>query len=99
MPAAERPNDVPDAVKEHRNRILLADQDEIGLALNEAWIGRVTDVLVEGPSLRRANRWSGRNGQNKIVVFEPRDGLSAGAIVPVRVDRAKPQTLYGEWVD
>jgi tRNA-2-methylthio-N6-dimethylallyladenosine synthase len=97
--AAALPDDVSDPVKEHRNRILLEEQDRIGLALNEAWIGRETDVLVEGPSLRNAERWSGRNVQNKIVIFDPGKGVVAGACVRVRIDRAKPQTLYGKLVD
>jgi tRNA-2-methylthio-N6-dimethylallyladenosine synthase len=97
--AASGVDNVPDAVKEQRNRILLDDQDRIGLACNQAWIGRGTDVLVEGPSPRNAARWSGRNEQNKIVVFETRDGLTAGACVRVRVEHAKPQTLYGIVVD
>lgn len=93
--AAEWPDDVPDAVKEHRNRVLLDDQDRIGLARNEAWVGRVAEVLAEGPSLRNPRRWSGRNGQGKIVVFAPVEGLKAGSGVRVRIERAKPQTLYG----
>jgi len=85
-------------VKDERNRILLEDQDRIGLACNERWIGRETEVLAEGPSLRNPARWSGRNGQNKIVLFEPRGALAPGALVRVRIDRAKPQTLYGRIV-
>ena len=97
-PAADAADDVPDAVKDERNRILLEDQDRIGLACNERWIGRETEVLAEGPSLRNPARWSGRNGQNKIVLFEPRGALAPGALVRVRIDRAKPQTLYGRIV-
>ena len=52
-------------------------------------------MLAEGPSLRNPRRWSGRNGQGKIVVFAPVEGLKAGSGVRVRIERAKPQTLYG----
>ncbi len=96
--AADDADDVPDPVKDARNRLLLEDQDRIGLACNEGWIGRETEVLAEGPSLRNAARWSGRNAQNKIVLFEPRGALAPGAFVRVRIDRAKPQTLYGRIV-
>jgi tRNA-2-methylthio-N6-dimethylallyladenosine synthase len=96
--AADDTDDVPDPVKDARNRLLLEDQDRIGLACNESWIGRETEVLAEGPSLRNAARWSGRNAQNKIVLFEPRGALAPGAFVRVRIDRAKPQTLYGRIV-
>ena len=96
--AADDADDVPDLVKDARNRLLLEDQDRFGLACNESWIGRETEVLAEGPSLRNAARWSGRNAQNKIVLFEPRGALAPGAFVRVRIDRAKPQTLYGRIV-
>ncbi len=97
-PAATMDEDVPDAEKKRRNQVLLAEQDRIGLARNEAWIGRTTEVLAEGPSLRNAARWAGRNSQNKIVIFEPRAGLAGGDLAGVRITCAKPQTLYGELV-
>ena len=97
-PAADDADDVPDAVKETRNRLLLEDQDRIGQVCNADWIGRETEVLAEGPSPRNAARWCGRNGQNKIVLFEPRGATAPGACVRVRIERAKPQTLYGSIV-
>ena len=98
-PAAGDADDVPDPVKDARNRVLLEDQDRIGLACNEAWIGRETEVLAEGPSPRNAARWSGRSGQNKIVLFAPKRTLAPGDCVRVRIERAKPQTLYGRLVE
>ncbi len=98
-PAAALPDDVPAALKEERNRILLEDQDRIGLARNEAFIGREVTVLVEGPSRRNPSRWSGRCGENKIVIFKPHERQAAGDRVTVRINRAKPQTLYGQLVE
>lgn len=95
-PAAERADDVPADEKDRRNKLLLADQDEVGLQLNEAWVGRTVEVLAEGPSLRNASRWAGRTEQNKIVVFTPRPGMAAGDLVRVTITSAKPQTLYGK---
>ena len=97
-PSAERPDDVPDAEKRRRDQVLLADQDARGQRLNDRWVGRTVEVLADGPSLRNAARWSGRTGQNKIVVFEPPAGLARGDFVRVRVDAAHPQTLFGEVV-
>lgn len=98
-PAAEWQDDVPAAVKQERNRRLLDEQDRIGLELNREWLGRETEVLVTGPSLRDSSRWSGRNGQNKIVIFRPERAVAEGDRVRVRIGRAKPQTLYGKLVD
>jgi tRNA-2-methylthio-N6-dimethylallyladenosine synthase len=44
------PDDIPDDVKRRRNNELLAVQNAISEELNQPMIGRVLDVLVEGPS-------------------------------------------------
>lgn len=90
------PDDVSDEEKLRRNHVLLEDQDRRGRALNEAWVGRCVEVLVEGPSLRNKERWSGRSPQNKLVVFEPIPGLAVGDFVEVEITEARPQILHGE---
>jgi len=97
-PAAAWEDDVPVAEKMRRNQVLLEDQDLRGAAANSRLVGTVQDVLVEGPSLRNAARWSGRSPGNKIVIFEPHPGLVPGTLARVRITRAAPQTLYGDVV-
>ena len=97
-PSALLEDDVPDEEKRRRDQVLLADQDARGQRCNDRWVGRTVEVLAEGPSLRNPARWSGRTGQNKIVVFDPAPGLRAGDFVRVSVSSARPQTLYGELV-
>ncbi len=94
-PAAQMSDDVSAEEKDRRNKVLLADQDDIGVANNALWIGREVEVLAEGPSLRNAERWSGRCGQNKIVIFDPEQGVGRGDLVKVKIVRANPQTLFG----
>ena len=65
------------------------------MRLNERLRGSTVEVLVEGTSLRNARKWTGRTRGNKIVVFSPMDGLEVGQLRNVLVDRAMPQTLYG----
>lgn len=88
-------DDVSPEEKDRRDKVLLADQDELGLGNNSGWIGREVEVLAEGPSLRNKTRWSGRTGQNKIAVFTPPDGIVPGDLVKLRITRANPQTLFG----
>lgn len=95
-PSSLLADDVPPEEKDRRNKVLLADQDILGIGNNDKWVGRDVEVLAEGPSLRNKARWSGRTGQNKIAVFTPAEGLSAGDLVTIRVTRANPQTLFGE---
>jgi len=94
-PAAEWADDVPDEEKMRRNKVLLEDQSARVAAINQSLIGRHVNVLVEGPSLRNAARWSGRTRTNKVVVFDPTPGVERGDCVEVAVDRVTPTTLYG----
>ena len=97
-PAAEMNDDVCDDEKRRRNQVLLADQDKLGQLNNEALIGSIQEVLVDGPSLRNAERWAGRTPGNKIAVFTPTDSLKPGTLAKVRIIKAAPQTLYGELI-
>lgn len=87
-------DDVSEAEKARRNQVLLGDQDVRGARLNEQLVGSEQEVLAEGPSLRNKARWSGRTSANKIVVFEPPEGIRTGDLVRLRIVRAAPQTLY-----
>lgn len=95
-PSASMLDDVSEEEKMRRNQVLLDDQDKRGVAQNQAWIGRDTDVLAEGPSLRNATRWSGRSPQNKIVVFDLSRPVNVGDTVRVHITHAHPQTLFGD---
>ncbi len=59
-----------------------------------ARLGRIEEVLVEGPSRRNAGIVSGRTTQNKIVHFE--SDLSAGALATVEITETKRHYLVGE---
>ncbi len=95
-PAADMLDDVAEEEKMRRNQILLEDQDLRGVAANQRLVGTVQEVLVEGPSLRNAARWSGRSPGNKIVIFDPTPATQPGSLARIRITRAAPQTLYGE---
>ena len=94
--SAALPDDVSTEEKERRDQVLLADQQVRGQARNDRLVGTVREVLVEGPSLRNAARWSGRDSGNRIVVFEPKGSLVVGTPVRVRITEAHPQILIGE---
>ena len=94
--AAALADDVPTAEKERRDQVLLDDQERRGQCRNERLVGTMREVLAEGPSIRNAARWSGRDSGNRIVVFAPPPGLAAGALVEVEITEAHPQTLVGK---
>jgi tRNA-2-methylthio-N6-dimethylallyladenosine synthase len=73
--------------------------DRSCLARNRDRIGRVEEVLVEGPSRRNPAMTSGRTRQNKLVHFpaEGRRGpVGAGSYASVLVTSAAPHHLIGE---
>jgi len=67
------------------------------LRRHEARVGRIEEVLVEGPSKRDPSMTSGRTRHNKLVhVPGP---LTPGSIVAARIVRAAPHFLVGEVVE
>ena len=81
--SAARPDDVPTEEKERRDQVLLADQERRGQARNDRLVGTVREVLVEGPSKRNAARWAGRDGGNRIIVWDEGGFDSATGKMPV----------------
>ncbi len=90
--AAEYPDQVPETVRRERVERLVARTQELALAGHRRWVGRVAEVLVEGPS-RRGPTLRGRTRQNVTVDFS---GTAApGAIVEVEITAATSTTLRG----
>jgi tRNA-2-methylthio-N6-dimethylallyladenosine synthase len=94
-PAAEMPDQIPQEIREERNQRLLDRVNTIGARKYEAFVGRITRILVEGPSRKNPARLEGRTGCNKIVVFEGGD-RHVGELLDLRITRAGSFTLYGD---
>jgi tRNA-2-methylthio-N6-dimethylallyladenosine synthase len=95
-PAAEMAGQVPEGVKEERNRILLEILEKNSLRRTAKMVGTVEEVLVEGRD-RRGERFTGRTRGNRVCVFEA-DARLVGQLVRLRIERATVSTLYGELV-
>ncbi len=103
--ASRLPDDVPKEVKERRHGELLRLQNAISEELNEAFVGRVVEILVEGPS-KRAQRQpadgpigqlTGRTDCDRIVVFDGHERL-IGSFTQVAIYDANAHTLFGQIV-
>ncbi len=94
--AASLPDQVPDDVKEERNRVLLETLRAGSLRRSQALVGSVQEVLVEGPD-KTGLRLTGRTRGNRVTVFDGSAGL-VGALVPVAISRATVSTLYGSLI-
>jgi tRNA-2-methylthio-N6-dimethylallyladenosine synthase len=92
-PAATMPGQVPEEVREERNRVLLEVLAKGSLRRSQSLVGTVQEVLVEGPD-KTGQRFMGRTRGNRATVFEAAPRL-VGSLVPVEITRASVSTLYG----
>jgi tRNA-2-methylthio-N6-dimethylallyladenosine synthase len=97
--AAARVDDfvAPDVAAERFERLRVV-VERSAIARHEARIGRVEEVVVEGPSRRDAAVTTGRTRQNKLVHFSPPALIRPGTYADVRVTGAGPHHLRGDLV-
>ena len=69
------------------------------LQKHQARVGRIEEVLVEGPSRKDPSVLSGRTGQNKLVHFRPERPLRTGSYATVEITRGAPHHLEGRFVE
>jgi tRNA-2-methylthio-N6-dimethylallyladenosine synthase len=94
--AASMPDQIPDDVKRDRIERLVELVQRLAAARNEERIGRVEEVLVEGPSRTDPALVRGRTRRNTTVNFA---GVAApGDLVDVLIERATSTTLAGSQV-
>lgn len=75
---------------------LRAVVERSALLKHEARVGRVEEVVVEGPSKKDASVTTGRTRQNKLVHFVAPRPLRVGTFATVEVTSAGPHFLRGE---
>ncbi|MGJ8649043.1 MAG: tRNA (N6-isopentenyl adenosine(37)-C2)-methylthiotransferase MiaB [Opitutaceae bacterium] len=83
--------------KEERNQVLLEILSRRSLERNEALIGKVEEVLFEGPAKKGEDMFIGRTRGNRVVIVKASPRL-VGQLVPVRFNRVTASTLFGELV-
>jgi tRNA-2-methylthio-N6-dimethylallyladenosine synthase len=92
--AASMPDQVPEDVKRERIERLIDVVQQIAHGRNEQRVGRVEEVLVEGPSRNGDGLLRGRTRRNTTVNFA--GDARQGELVDVRIDAATSTTLRGE---
>ena len=103
--AASLPDPVPAEVAQERRDRLMALQQPIAAARNQAWVGRVVDVLIEqenpatGEMIGRCARFAPEvDGEVRIVPGPGGLCAAPGTLVPVRITAADVYDLQGEVV-
>ncbi len=94
--AAAMPDQVPDEVKHERLERLVDTVQRIAADRNAERVGRVEEVLVEGPSRTSRSLLRGRTRRNTTVNFA--GTASPGELVDVLVESATSTTLRGREV-
>ncbi|AFK04709.1 (Dimethylallyl)adenosine tRNA methylthiotransferase miaB [Emticicia oligotrophica DSM 17448] len=98
-PAAKKlQDDVPNEIKNRRLAEIIAKQREHSLERNQMSIGKVYKVLIEGFSKRSNEHLSGRNDQNKMIIF-PKGNHQKGEYVNVMITECSSATLIGHIVE
>lgn len=97
-PAAKKLDDnIPDDVKKHRLKEVVALQQQHGLYRTQQFVGQIVEVLIEKESKKSKKHWSGRNQQNTVVVF-PKENFKVGDFVNVKIEDCTSATLIGKAV-
>jgi len=99
--AARWEDDIPLAEKKRRLHAVEEVQASIGLALNEQYVGRIEEVMVEETNHSHGRtQWKGRTRANKWVFF-PQDEhasenhIRPGDMVAVRIEHTTAWSLQG----
>jgi len=87
-------DDVPEAEKLHRHKVLESLQEQISADINRRFWGETVEVLVED---RHKGKWRGRNRQNKLVFLES-DLPLRGRLVDVQITWTGPWSMQGRFV-
>ena len=97
LAARKLEDDIPLEVKKRRLQEVIDRQQVHARARYARMVGKVHQVLVEGPSKRSAEHLSGRNSQNQVVIF-PKQTFKKGDYVNVLATSTTGAALLGEAV-
>lgn len=94
-PAASMENQIPEEIQHQRYDALCQVQNDISKEINDALVGKIVKVLVDGKSKNNENMYSSRTQGNKIVHFESECDYT-GTFKHVKITRADTFNLFGE---
>ena len=88
-------DDVNSDIKQRRLEEVINLQQKHSKERNQRFIKLTCPVLVDKSSKKSNDFWSGRTGENNVVVF-PKQNFSPGEIVDVTIDDCTSATLIGK---
>ncbi|WP_250458624.1 tRNA (N6-isopentenyl adenosine(37)-C2)-methylthiotransferase MiaB [Microbulbifer litoralis] len=98
-PAADLPDDTPQAVKKQRLQLLQHRINQQAAEIARRMVGNTERVLVTGVSKKDPGQLQGRTENNRVVNFRCDDLALIGKFADVLIEEALPNSLRGTLVD
>ena len=98
-PAAKKLEDnISEELKSKRLTEIIEIQNELSANINQEFVGKTVEVLIEGEAKRGHEDWRGRCDENIKVIF-PKGDYKIGDIVKVKINSSNQSTLFGQGID
>ncbi len=97
LAARKLEDDIPEDTKKRRLQEIIQLQQKHSLYRTQQYVGKTLEVLIEKPSKRSNDHWSGRISQNTVAVF-PKGHYKVGDFVNIKITDCTSTTLIGEAV-
>lgn len=97
-PAAELPDDTPDATKKERLSLLQQRLQQQGFENSRRMVGDTQRILVTDYSKKDPGMLQGRNEFNRVVNFRSDNPLLIGQFVDCEIMEAMPFSLLGRYI-
>jgi tRNA-2-methylthio-N6-dimethylallyladenosine synthase len=91
-------DDIPTKTKSKRLTEIIEKQRAHSLSNNQARLGTISTVLIEGISKRSDEHFSGRDERNSVVIL-PKGELKKGQYVKVKIASCTSATLLGDVIE
>ena len=98
-PAAELPDEVPEAVKKQRLHILQARIAQQAQQIAESMVGTTQRILVTGYAKKDPGQLSGRTENNRVLNFASQNTAQIGQFTEVEITAAYTNSLLGRQID
>jgi tRNA-2-methylthio-N6-dimethylallyladenosine synthase len=98
MAARKITDNIPESIKKKRLQEIINLQREHSDYRTNRFLGKNVTVLIEKPSKKSSDFWSGRTTQNTVVVF-PKENYKVGDFVDVFIKNCTSATLIGSAID
>jgi len=95
LAARKLEDDIPLETKKRRLQEIINLQQKHSAYRTNAFVGKTVEILIEKPSKKSDEHWSGRTTQNTVAVF-PKEHYKVGDFVNVKITDCTSSTLIGK---